>query len=137
MYKAILNITLALLMLVASNGVVLSKHYCGGRLLGVSVYSVAESCGHKDESSCHKQATKENEDTKGCCDNKMAFLKGIDLETPTLSITQVFPSFDFIILYHVIPALMDNEKEDVRALSTFQPPPLIRYLPVLFQSFLL
>ncbi len=137
MFKAILNIALAFLMLVASTGMVLSKHYCGGRLLGVSVYKAAESCGHSSESTCHKQASDDDSDKKGCCDNTITYVKGIDLETSTMSVTQALPTVDFVMLSFIIPTLMDSAIEHVTVFSTFQPPPLVRYLPVLFQSFLL
>ena len=97
----------------------------------------AESCGHSSESSCHKQANDDDSDVNGCCDNTITYVKGLDLETSTMSVSQAFPTFDFVILSFIIPDLGNIEEEHVIAFFTFQLPPLVRYLPVLFQSFLL
>ncbi|HHG85781.1 MAG TPA: hypothetical protein ENJ82_13620 [Bacteroidetes bacterium] len=54
---------LALLVLIATNGLVLSKHYCGGELRSTSLYKSKPCCKKKD----NKQ--------RDCCDNKVELHK--------------------------------------------------------------
>lgn len=92
--KAIASILLASLLLVASTGVVLQKHYCGGKLKEVSLYSKVKSCSERTEThkpschkavvlpACHKQ-TAQVQPHNGCCENETEYHHSDDYTQPT------------------------------------------------------
>jgi len=43
------HIILSLLLLITTTGFALSKHYCGGELVSISLFSEAESCCNLDD----------------------------------------------------------------------------------------
>ena len=93
--KAIVSVLLASLLLVASTGVVLQKHYCGGKLKEVSLYSKVKSCSERMEvkkPSCHKamaqqpachQPTTVNKEHNGCCENETEYQHSDDYTQPS------------------------------------------------------
>ena len=64
------HIVLASLLLVSTIGMAVSKHYCGGSLVSVSLFEEAEAC-------C---------DDPGCCQTKNEFIQvKEDFSTPSIS----------------------------------------------------
>ena len=55
MLKKILNISLILILTVATMGFSISQHYCGDRLVSVSVNETAESCCGAMENCCQNK----------------------------------------------------------------------------------
>lgn len=56
MLKKSVHIILSFLLLVATSGLFLSKHYCGGKLLSVSLFQTASSCCDSDSCCQHETA---------------------------------------------------------------------------------
>ena len=54
MLKKVSHIILSVLLLVSTVGVVVSKHYCSGSFVSVSVFNEAESCCG-DSDCCHNE----------------------------------------------------------------------------------
>ena len=61
LFRKIANIFLAVLLLVATTGVTLNKHYCMGRLKSVAVFVSANPCdnGMEDPMPCCKDTSEE------------------------------------------------------------------------------
>jgi len=58
MIKRIINIILACLFLTTTTGFTLSKHYCGGEMISISINFEAEACcDDVDNSSCCRNET--------------------------------------------------------------------------------
>lgn len=78
LFRKIANVSLALLLLVATTGVTLNKHYCMGRLKSIAVFEAAHSCsenGAEDPMPCCKDVSEQmkvNEITKVSFDFKSA-----------------------------------------------------------------
>ncbi|MEP5614455.1 MAG: hypothetical protein ABJP45_19540 [Cyclobacteriaceae bacterium] len=75
LFRKIVNVFLAVLLLVATTGVTLNKHYCMGRLKSVAVFVSANTCeaGKEDPMPCCKDTSEElkvNELTKASFDFK-------------------------------------------------------------------
>ena len=57
MIRIIANILLSIVVVFATNGIVVSKHYIEGQLYSTALFSDAESCCQEDEmcKSCHNE----------------------------------------------------------------------------------
>ena len=70
MFKKFSHIIFSLLLLVSTMGLVISKHYCGGSFVSISLFTEAESCCEMD----------------GCCRNETDFYQvAEDFSITTLS----------------------------------------------------
>lgn len=131
LFKKIANICLALVLMVATAGITLNKHYCLGQLKSVSVFQEAESCMSKmemDEDSCPME----------CCDDtseeyKLEEFKQVSFEhkffTPELRLIA-------IITYYFANADVVTNSPNL-SYSQYLPPLIDQDIPVMVQSFLL
>ena len=100
MLKKFSQIFLAMLFMVTTMGMTVSKHYCGSSLQSVSVFSEINPCCDMDT---------------GCCHNEQV---NIDIEDD-YSVTS--NNFDFSIFALELPALLELFQLDVPELiSDFQ-----------------
>ncbi len=53
MFKKISHIIIVLLLLVTTMGMTIDKHYCGTRLVSVSILNEVESCCDMGDDCCH------------------------------------------------------------------------------------
>lgn len=131
LFKKIANVFLAVLLMVATTGVTLNKHYCLGQLKSISIFHEAKSCMTEmdmEEESCPLD----------CCDNtseqyKLEEFKQVSFEdsfAPDLKLIAVISYF-----------LANSDLTHAPASNTPNPhylPPLIdQDIPVMVQSFLL
>ena len=140
----ILHITLAFLIFVSSAGFTLNSHFCQNTLQSVAIFFTPENC-HERAMHCAMNAAKsccskkknscsESED-KDCCEDKSQFVKADIDFTP-------FVADEFQIdLLVLLPATISIHFETIFTeklirFKNYIPPPLIKNLPVLFQSFL-
>jgi len=136
----ILHITLAFLIFVSSAGFTLNSHFCQNTLQSVAIFLTPQNC-HERAAHCAMNVTKnccskkKNSCSKDCCEDKSQFIKAdIDFAPFVVSDFQIdlpslFPSpisihFETILRHKLI------------RFKNYIPPPLIRNIPVLFQSFL-
>jgi hypothetical protein len=61
LFRKIVNVFLAVLLLVATTGITLNKHYCFGRLQSVAVFTSANPCenGMEDPMPCCEDTSEE------------------------------------------------------------------------------
>jgi len=55
MLRKVTHILIAITLILATAGVSVSRHYCGGNLISVSVYHHAKSCCDANCHSCHNE----------------------------------------------------------------------------------
>jgi hypothetical protein len=55
MLRKVTHILIAITLILATAGVSVSRHYCGGSLISVSVYHHAKSCCDANCHSCHNE----------------------------------------------------------------------------------
>jgi len=125
MVKKILHIATILILMLATTGVSISKHYCHGSLISFSLFGKAKSCC---DSSC------------GACHNETAFSKVTDnFEIPTISFekakqVELFHStfYTCLVLDNIIPNISSFKNTHLKA-----PPPGIEYsvLPEFLEVF--
>lgn len=130
------KVTLALLVLFSSMGFTESRHYCMGELQSVSLFMHAVDCHKSNESPCRNKNN--NNSKKGCCENKVVIIKGQNLETSVDHTINWLPELNFApILLHINYLVETAEDKGFVHYYNFHPPPIIRDIPVLVQSFLL
>ena len=86
MIKKIGNIVIIFLLIIATGGIPITRHYCGSVVMSFSVYSTPTSCCVSHCTKCHDGCQKHH---KGCdkCRNVLKFSKVIDAFDSESSIT--------------------------------------------------
>lgn len=137
--QRLLHITLALLLLIGSTGLVLSQHFCRGELKSVALFVEATPCHAKAKRTCpnHPPTPKPAQDTKGCCDTDVDFLQ---LDADQLAADTSTPSLQLPVLLAVLQVALDiyptalSQRTRPHYLN-YKPPLLVRDLPVSLQTF--
>ena len=118
------HIILSALLLFATVGLAISKHYCSGNLVSTSIFGEAESCcGDSD-----------------CCQNESDFFQ-LDEDYSLVSFSEVpqtaeFELLDFAILVYNFTAIETEETEEFFEADS-PPPPKIQTVLSRKQSYLL
>ena len=124
MIRRILHIIIALVLLITTMGLTVSKHYCKDNLVKVSINAEAESC-------CDME--------NGCCRNET---KHYQLEEDFVSTMLVYdlPDSGIDVLFPIVFSLIQIEpgKEIPSAIiySDLPPPPKIQTTLSLLQTYL-
>jgi len=110
MLRKISHIISAILLLVSSMGLAVSKHYCHGEFVSVSIFHEADSC-------C---------DMPGCCTNENHFYQvKEDFSSPVITTAPVLAQLD--VLGHNLPttenSLTEPESENTTSFIDYSPPP--------------
>lgn len=135
MTAKILHILTALSLLFSTTGLTVSLHYCEDALSGIALFKEASSC-HDVASSC---STKEacctsNSTEKDCCDTDTEFFKQ-DIEKINTNIE--LSDIEYPIAIQNSPISFTNWTQ-IKSNSKFQyyrPPPLVKDITVLFETF--
>lgn len=122
--RKIVNVALALILLVATTGVTLSKHYCMGRLKSVAI--------NEHASHCFKSET----DRMPCCEDVEEELK---VEEITTSSFDVDLSPDLYQIASITFVLLHQTSQSVAITFPLEesPPLPDQDIQVLYQSFLI
>jgi hypothetical protein len=98
------HILLAALVFLASSGIVLNKHYCGGMFRSQALFVQPPSC-HEQVATCPFHANQADEEApadKGCCDTSAELFK---LDHPQWYSPFVLKAFECAIAACTIPSL--------------------------------
>ncbi len=68
MLQQIAHILVAMMVILSTTGMTISKHYCQKQLKGIAILVDAENCHETTQKSCHKSNSEAT--PKGCCANK-------------------------------------------------------------------
>ena len=123
MFRKITHIALVLTLLIATIGFSASKHYCGDRLVSVSINSEANSC-------C---------DSGDCCHNETDYFQLNEDYVFTVIINDI-QIHDIDLLFPVVFTILQAEPEAETlsgiVYSESPPPPKIQTVLSLFQAYL-
>ena len=124
MMKRIASILVLFILIASTVGVVINKHYCGGNLASISLFSSSGPCGcgdkNMDEGCCQDKASIVQLDEDY---NSSSFELNISSDYATMSLAQSVNSF---IL-----------KINTANYQRYIPPLIERDIPLFVQSFLL
>ena len=135
--KQIISILLTLLLLISNTGITYAQHFCGGHQMMAKVTIGQErlSCGMalvKDLCDESHQS-----DTHSCCNNlytQVAFDDTVEQPIVEFQLTPVF-DVDKNAIINSACEILTLQKEVVYTI--YNPPPLIKDFPVLFDTFLI
>lgn len=133
--KKIFSVILSLVILFTSIGFTVSSHICGGKRVktefGLMMSDV--SCGMEiSENSCSSEEYMES----NCCQNQFQTIQmNEDYSQP---LTEIVSPTNFIITFIVaLFSILPNTTIQTIFFRDYLPPPLVRDIPVLIQSFLI
>ena len=135
--KQLTSILLTLLLLISNTGITYAQHFCGGHqmIAKVTIGQERLSCGMapvKDLCDDSHQS-----DTHSCCNNlytQVAFDDTVEQPVVEFQLTPVF-DVDNNAIISSVSEILTLQKEVVYTI--YNPPPLIKDFPVLFDTFLI
>jgi len=144
----ILHLILALNILLSSSGITIFEHLCQMRGKKIALFVQPKSCCQKREQvhrSCYKTAavtnTRKSLSRIPCCSDKSSFLK-----TDTQPTLQKVVAFSLVVDALVLPPILNfafefaktilPQNQKILRFYLYKPPPLLRDILVLMQSFL-
>jgi hypothetical protein len=135
--KQITSILLTLLLLISNTGITYAQHFCGGHQMMAKVTIGQErlSCGMAPVKDLCDES--HQSDTHSCCDNRytqVAFDDTVEQPVVEFQLTPVF-DVDNNAIISSVSEILTLQKEVVYTI--YNPPPLIKDFPVLFDTFLI
>ena len=135
--RPIAAVFLASLVLIASIGVTVNLHLCGGNLQSIALFVKAQPCKMEMPKSCHESKAKTKR--TGCCEEESILLKGKETTAELKTVTELTPSFNLIsvilpVLYSIIE--VDSYSASPRY-AQYKPPIVERDITIFVQSFLI
>lgn len=137
MVRNLIAVFLAFVVLVTTSGFTISSHICGGKKVKtvMSITYSDVSCGMEEDSdriSCEKGSIM----TSNCCQNEFQLVQ-FDKDY-TQQLNEVEFNHDMAaVLFTVVFELYFSEITQEIFYSDYSPPPLVKNIPVLVQSFLI
>lgn len=133
--QKISSVFMALLVLLSTTSFMVDKHYCGDKLVDVSLLTHAKSCGmevQKSSVSSECEITK-----KSCCSDETIIINGSD-ELKTSFNDLSFQQQIFIASFcHTYINLFEGLKENIVPFEKYSPPLLITDIIIQDQTFLI
>jgi len=126
---------LALLVLLSTFSFAVESHYCGDFLVDTSWFGEAESCGMDHQ---HKSTSEENNlKKKDCCNNEILAINGqeeLKISFENFNFEQQLFVVSFVYSYI---NLFEGTDSQIIPFKNYSPPPLIRDVQTLDQTFLI
>ena len=116
-------------------GFTVSSHVCGGKKVKsvVSIGTADVSCGmEKKANNC----TSKKQMKKDCCEDEFVLIQNDEDFTQQVTSIDFFPNF-LIAFFVSYVELFENETNEIDFFIDNSPPPLIKDIPVLIESFLI
>ena len=126
----ITSLFLAVLVVFSTLSFTVEKHFCGGHLVDVAVFSEVKKCG--------MDTSVMNSEKKSCCQDKVEVIKGLEdlkidsnKDLVTVQIAFVKSSdYKFEVLYVTLPKQINPHKN-------YAPPNLVAEITILQETFLI
>lgn len=134
--KQLVSILLSLLLLTSSTGIAYAQHFCGDyeMMAKITLGQKHLSCGMvSQDSACGDEHTEDHH----CCDNNYT---QISIDDATSVPTVVFTAPLQIVVWPLAifqSQIVGYEDHGSTFYSAYDPPPLIKNIPVLYESFLI
>ena len=129
-----------LLLLVSSSGFSMNIHYCNGKAKNISFYSGKLNCSNKSLKTIRKKETKilRYDQSRKCCSNKSFQIEKdtTDKLLKKYSKTQFNKKYSNALIFTIVLTREDSYKQNINFLN-YSPPLLVKYRPVLNQSFII
>ncbi|MEP5614386.1 MAG: hypothetical protein ABJP45_19195 [Cyclobacteriaceae bacterium] len=126
LFRKIVNTLVAIILLIATTGITLNKHYCMGRVKSVAIFHHAENCMGNDLI-----------DPMPCCEDVSQQLKVENLAKASFEFESTLSLNLLAVYYFVLDQRLISFEKDKPEFHDYSPPPPDRDIPVLIQSFLI
>ena len=135
--KQITSILLTLLLLISNTGITYAQHFCGGHqvMAKVTIGQARLSCGMAVVKDLCDESGQSN--THSCCNNlytQVAFDDTVEQPVVEFQLTPVF-EVDNNAIISSVSEILTFQQEVVYTI--YNPPPLIKDFPILFDTFLI
>ena len=126
---------MALLVLLSTVSFTIDSHYCGNILVNSTIFGSAKTCGMEVQ---QKPSSKECDITKkDCCSNEQFIVDGQDnLKTSFDKLEKDQQLFVAVFIQSYINLFFEDQT-DFNSYKDYSPPPLVRNIQVLDQTFLI
>ena len=125
------SVVLAIMVLFSTLSFTVEKHYCAGKLVDLSVFSKAETCGM--EMPSQTSAT-----TKSCCKDEVDVLKGQDhLKTGTDNKVSIVQTLFIKAYVYCVDISFESLPKKVVPHLDYSPPNIVKDIHVLDETFLI
>ena len=134
-FQTISSFFLAIIVMVASLGFTMNKHYCGGELKKFAINAEVAPC---PMCANHTSTTdQESHDENECCENDQEELKIRDFNLSKKVDKKQITDFQFITLTYILIDDIHAFSAETIPFSQYLPPLIDHDIPVEIQSFLL
>ena len=132
----ILALILAFIVLFSSFSFTVEKHICMGKVIDVSYFSRADSCGMIDEDCGVNDSLETKIQKEKCCSNVQELIPGNQNEQQALQSFEI-EQLQFIITYFYTYIHLFEDKNDIIPYKNYTPPLVDKDINVLYQTFLI
>lgn len=134
-FHKIASFSLALIVLLSTVSFTVASHYCGDILVDSSLFGHVENCGMKVQqmpSSSECDISK-----KDCCSDEQVTIKGQDTLKTSFEKLEKSQQLFVATFFHTYINLFFEPQADFNSYKDYSPPPLVRDIQVLDQTFLI
>jgi hypothetical protein len=130
--KHTLVIALAFLTIGATMSFTINEHLCGGVKVSFSIGVAAENCGMEIDNQSTTETTMQQ---TPCCDDITTFIQGQD-ELPSQDVHTKTLAFIKAFVYSYV-YILSTEDQEQAVYKLYEPPPLIKDIQLIDETFLI
>lgn len=116
---------MAVLVLASTVSWTVDKHICMGRVMDIALFAHADDCGMSQDME------------KTCCDDESFTVKGQDNLKMSFDDFSLDQQIFIVVFVHSYFEVLEGDVEEPDIFKEYSPPPLIRDVQVLDQTFLI
>ena len=124
-FHQILSSFMAFLVVASTVSWTVDKHICMGRVMDIALFAHADDCGMSKDME------------KSCCDDESFTIKGQDDLKMSFNDFTLEQQFFVVSFFHSYFDFFEAQVEEPSVFKDYSPPPLIRDIQVLDQTFLI
>jgi len=133
-YK-ISSASLALIVLLSTVSFTVDSHYCGDTLVDSSLFGHVETCGMEVQQQ--SPSSECDISKKDCCSDEQVIVEGQDTLKTSFDKLDKDQQLFVAAFIHTYTNLFFESQEDLNSYRDYTPPPLVRDIQVLDQTFLI
>ena len=134
-FHKIASFSLALIVLLSTVSFTVDSHYCGDTLVDTSLFGHAETCGMEVQQQSNSSECDISK--KGCCSDEQVIVEGQDTLKTSFDKLDKDQQLFVAAFIHTYINLFFESQEDLNSYRDYTPPPLVRDIQVLDQTFLI
>ncbi|WAC01633.1 MULTISPECIES: HYC_CC_PP family protein [Flavobacteriaceae] len=126
---------LALIVLLSTVSFTVDSHYCGDTLVDSSLFGHVETCGMEVQQQ--SPSSECDISKKDCCSDEQVIVEGQDTLKTSFDKLDKDQQLFVAAFIHTYINLFFESQEDLNSYRDYTPPPLVRDIQVLDQTFLI